>query len=128
MAEAVKRAKKKFADDNRMFATPRNPRPSPPLAPLVGLFANPSFGKASVKHESDALVLALKNGAELKLEPWDGDIFTARVMPNGRFAAVVENQGPQPNGFVQFQMDKNGRLNLLRLSFEDGQAYDFRRE
>jgi len=25
-------------------------------------------------------------------------------------------------------MDKAGKLNLLRLSFEDGQAYEFRRE
>src|SRR5260370_31806383 len=104
-----------------------NARPSPPLVPLSGIFANPSFGKASLKHESDAMVLMLKSGAELKLEPWDGDIFTARVMPNGRFAAVVENQGAEPNAFVQFQMHKDGRLNLLRLSFDYGQAYEFRR-
>ena len=31
-------------------------------------------------------------------------------------------------GFVQFQMDKDGALNLLRLSTEDGQAYEFRRK
>jgi hypothetical protein len=31
-------------------------------------------------------------------------------------------------GFAQFQMDKNGKLNLLRLSTPDGQAYEFRRE
>jgi len=92
------------------------------------VFANPVFGKASLKQESEALLLELKSGAELKLEPWNGDIFTARLVPNGRFAAVVESQGPQPNGFVQFQMDKDGGLNLLRLSFDDGQAYEFRRE
>ena len=34
-------------------------------------------------------------------------------------AAVVENQGPQPSGFVQFQIDKEGKLNLLRLSFDE---------
>jgi CubicO group peptidase (beta-lactamase class C family) len=56
MTEAVNRAKKKFADDNKMFAKPANSRPSPPLAPLSGIFANPSFGKASLKHESDALM------------------------------------------------------------------------
>ncbi len=37
------------------------------------------------------------------------------------------NLGPQPSGFVQFQMDKEGKLNLLRLSFADGQAYEFLR-
>jgi len=29
---------------------------------------------------------------------------------------------------LQFQIDKEGKLNLLRLSFDDGQAYEFRRE
>jgi hypothetical protein len=33
-----------------------------------------------------------------------------------------------PNAFVQFQMDKEAELNVLRLSFDDGQAYDFTRE
>lgn len=128
VAEALRKAKKKFADDNRMFAKPTNPRPFPPLAPLTRIFANPSFGEASLKLEGDALVLELRSGAGLKLDPWDGDIFAARLAPNGSFAAVVEDLGPRPSGFVQFQMDRNGKLNLLRLSFDDGQAYEFRRE
>ena len=33
-------------------------------------------------------------GAKLKLEPWDGDVFTAKLMPLGKFALVVENSGP----------------------------------
>ena len=111
-----------------MFAKPANPRPFPPIAPLAGSFANSSFGKASLKLEGDALVLELTSGAQLKLEPWDGDIFTAQLVPTGRFAPVAENLGPRPSGFVQFQMDKEGKLNLLRLSFDDGQAYEFRRE
>ena len=50
--------------------------------------------------EGDALVIELQaTGAKLKLEPWDGDIFTARLMPLGKFAPVVENLGPLPNGF-----------------------------
>jgi len=31
-------------------------------------------------------------------------------------------------GLALFQMDKEGKLNLLRLSTVDGQAYEFRRE
>ena len=31
-------------------------------------------------------------------------------------------------GFAQFQMDKDSKLNLLLLSTQDGQAYEFRRE
>jgi hypothetical protein len=79
--------------------------------------------------ENGAMVVELHaTGAKLKLEPWDGDIFTARLMPTGRFAAMVDNLGPLPNGFVQLQIDKNAKLNVLRLSFDDGQAYEFHRE
>jgi hypothetical protein len=79
--------------------------------------------------DGDALVLTLRaGGAKLRLIQWDGSIFTAKLMPLGRFAAVAEDLGPMPNAFVQFQMDKEARLNVLRLSFDDGQAYDFTRE
>jgi CubicO group peptidase (beta-lactamase class C family) len=128
VAKALERAKENFSHADKMFAKPVNARASPPLAPFCGTFANTSFGKASLKQDGDALVLALHTGAEFKLEPWDGDIFTARLVASGPFTTAVEDQGPRPNGFVQFQMDKDGKLNLLRLSFDDGQAYNFRRE
>ncbi len=64
----------------------------------------------------------------LKLEPWDGEVLTAKLQPIGRFAAVAEDLGPLPDGFVQFQIDQDAKLNRLRLSLEDGQAYEFRRE
>ena len=86
------------------------------------------FGKATLQRDGDALVLGFKNGLQFKLAPWDGDVFTAQLAPNGRSAAVAQNLGPEPSGFVQFQMDKAGKLNLLRLSFEESQAYEFRRE
>jgi hypothetical protein len=41
---------------------------------------------------------------------------------------MAEDLGPQPNGFVQFQIDKEAKLNLLRFSLDDGQAYVFTRE
>ena len=47
--------------------------------PLAGAFVSPSFGKASVVVDGDALVMEfLATGAKLKLEPWDGDVFIAR--------------------------------------------------
>ena len=98
------------------------------MAPLVGNFANPSFGKAVVSQNGDSLVMELATGARLKLEPWDGDVFTFRLLPTERFAAVVEDLGPLPNGFVQFQMAANGKLNRLRMAMDDGQAYVFARE
>ncbi len=67
-------------------------------------------------------------GARLRLDPWDGGIFTATLMPLDKFAALAANLGPLPSAFVQFQMDKDAKLNVLHLSFDDGQAYDFTRE
>ena len=49
-------------------------------------------------------------------------------MPQGRFAALAENVGPDPTAFAQFQMDATGKLDVLRLTADDGQTYDFTRE
>jgi hypothetical protein len=108
---------------------PVNPRPFPPLAPLAGNFVNPSIGAVSLALEGDALVMKLQaTGAKLELKPWDGDVFTVKLMPLGRFAAIAKNLGSLPMGFVQFQIDKDAKLNLLRLSYDDGQAFEFRRK
>ncbi len=127
-ANALARARAGFEASEKLFAKPANPRPFPPLGPLAGTFANPSMGAAAVGPEGDGLVMEIRaTGAKLKLQPWDGDVFTAKLMPLGRFAAVAENLGPLPNAFVQFQIDKDGRLDILRLILDDGQAYEFRR-
>jgi CubicO group peptidase (beta-lactamase class C family) len=128
VADTLKAAKTQFETTAKLFAKPASPRPFPPLAPLAGNFVNPSFGNAAVALDGDALVMELQaTGTKLKLETWDGDVFISRLMPLGQFAPVVEALGPLPQGFVQFQMDKDAKLNLLRLSFDDGQAYEFRR-
>ena len=75
------------------------------------------------------LVLELeKTSAQVGLEPWDGEVFTIRLLPRGRFAPVVANMDERPFGFAQFESDKDGKLGLLRLTFDDGQAYELRRE
>jgi CubicO group peptidase (beta-lactamase class C family) len=128
-ANALKNAKAAYAKSVKLFAKPDNPRPFPPLAGLAGNFSNPGIGKANLALDGDALVLTLRaGGAKLRLAPWDGSIFTAKLTPLDKFAAVAEDLGPMPNAFVQFQMDKEAELNVLRLSFDDGQAYDFTRE
>jgi CubicO group peptidase (beta-lactamase class C family) len=128
-ADTLKRAKAKFTSDDKAFATPPSPRPFPPLAPLAGSFASPVFGKAAVRPDGNGLLLELQDtGAQLALTPWDGDVFTFRLLPRGRFAPVVANMDERPNGFAQFEIDKEGKLGVLRLSFDDGQRYDFRRD
>ena len=120
-------AKTAFERKAKRVRQPANPRPFPPLASLAGNFVNPSLGEATVAPDGDALVMELHaTGAKLKLEPWDGDIFIAKLMPTGQFAPIVDLDY-MISGFVQAQMDKDGKLNLLRLSSDDGQPYEFRR-
>jgi hypothetical protein len=128
VAENLKKAKAKFEATANLFAKPANPRPFPRLAPLAGNFVNPTFGRTMLALEGDALVMEfLTNGAKFKLVPWDGDIFVASPMPTGQFGPIVDLDY-MTNGFAQFQMDKDGKRNLLRLSLLDGQAYEFRRQ
>ncbi len=126
VAEKLKDVKALYEKAEKLFAKPTSPRPFPPPAPLAGDFVSPSFGKAAVAPDGEALVMELQaTGAKLKLAPWDGDIFLASLMSTGRFGPIVAS-GFNPIGFVQFQMDKEGKLNLLRLSTQHGQAYEFR--
>ena len=60
--------------------------------------------------------------------PWDGEVFTARLLPLGRLAVMAATLAPRPIAFAQFQMDGQGKLGVLRLTFDDGQAHEFRRE
>ncbi len=129
VAEVHKAALAQFERSVGLFAKPDKPRPFPPIAPLAGTFVNPGIGKMIVAQEGDTLVMDMEaTGAKLALTPWDGDIFTARVVPVGRFQAISEDLGPLPNAFVQFQMGRDGKLGVLHLSFDDGQAYDFIRQ
>ena len=128
VAENLKHAKATFEATTKRFAKPANPRPFPPLAPLTGNFVNSSFGKAALTLKDDALVFELQaTGAKFKLVPWDGDIFIATLTATDQFGPIVDLDY-MTKGFAQFQMDKDGNLNLLRLSTADGQAYEFRRQ
>ena len=129
VANTLKTATSEVRGRGQAVRQAREPAAFPPLAPLAGNFVNPGFGKAAVRVDGDAMVLGLQGlGSQLKLEPWDGDVFTVRIVPLGQFIAMAANPGPGPSGFVQMQIDKDGKLGVLRLSFDDGQAYDFRRE
>ena len=113
----------------KMFAKPANPLPSPPADALNGTFVNPAFGTASVARDGQRQVMTFETtGAALKLDAWNGNVFTATFVPADRFAAMADLLGPQPLAFVQLQMDKAGKQNLLRLSFPDDQSYDFTRK
>jgi hypothetical protein len=121
-------AKTRYADDLKQFARPAEPQPSPPLAPLAGNFANPAFGKAVLRSDGEVTTLELASGARLRLDPWNGSVYTATLVPDERFASMAANIGPSSIAFTQFQNDKDGQPTIFRLTFSDGQAYDFKRE
>ena len=128
-AEALARAKNGYADDLKHFARPSDPQPSPPLAPLAGNFAHPGIGKAALEIEGNAALLeVVTTGARLRLDPWDGTVYTATLLPDAGFAPIVANLNPLPLAFAQFQNDQDGKPSTLRLTFFDGEAYDLKRE
>jgi CubicO group peptidase (beta-lactamase class C family) len=128
-AAKLKVAKADFALTEKRFEVPATRRPPPALAPLTGSFANPSFGRVEVTAAGDGLIVELKaTGAKLKLEPRDGDVFSVKLVPEGRFAAVGANLGPLPIGFAQYMIGKDGGVDRFAFVIEEtGQAYEFAR-
>jgi CubicO group peptidase (beta-lactamase class C family) len=128
-AKSLALAKTGYDDNVKQYARPANPQPSPPLAPLAGRFANPGFKQAILRTDGDVATLELLgSGAKLRLDAWNGGVYTATLVPEGRFAGVAANLGRLPSAFAQFQNDKDGKPTTLRLTFAKGQAYDFKRE
>ena len=128
-AKTLANATATYADSVKQYARLPNPQPSQAFGPLAGSFANPGFGEAVLSAEGNAARLELTgSGAKLRLDPWNGAVYTATLVPDGEFAAMAANVGPLPLAFAQFQNDKEGKLTILRLTFSDGQAYDFTRK
>jgi hypothetical protein len=129
VAAMLAAAKAGFEADEKVFMPPPGAQPPPPLEPLAGLYANPSFGDLDGSVVGGALTFELKaTGAKLRFEPRDGSIFAVTLVPEGPFAAIAANLGPLPLGFAQFVVGKNGKLDRFVLTAqEDGQAYTFTR-
>jgi predicted dehydrogenase len=86
-------------------------------------------GRSGLRMDGGAAAFEIAaSGAKLRLDPWSGAVYTATLMPEDKFAAMAANLGRLPIAFAQFQNDKEGKPTTLRLTFSDGQAYDFRRE
>ncbi len=118
-----------YAANRKVFEKPAEPQPSPAADTLNGIFFHPAFGKASVSRDGEGSIMTFEaTGAALKLDAWNGNVFTATLVRAGRFAAVADSLGPLPLAFVQLQMDHAGKQNQLRLTFPDDQSYDFARK
>jgi CubicO group peptidase (beta-lactamase class C family) len=125
VAAKLAAAKKGAAAAAALFARPADARPAPPLAPLAGTFASPIFGDVTITVADDGLDATVgATGATLRFDPWNGDIFTVSLVPEGEMAAIAANLGPDPQGFAQFQVDPSGKLSILELTFpENGQTF-----
>jgi CubicO group peptidase (beta-lactamase class C family) len=118
-----------FDAQAKQFVRPTEPQQALPAQIFRGSFVNGAFGKVTITSDDETPVMIFQTtGAALRLDSWDGGVRTATYLPAGRFAAMAEALGPSPVGFVQLQMDKDGRPNMLRLTFSDGQSYEFTRE
>jgi CubicO group peptidase (beta-lactamase class C family) len=128
-AKRLEAAKTADAAATQQYARPANPEPSPPLAPLAGSFNSDAIGKAVLTADGDAAILELTaSGARLRLDGWNGGVYTASLVTDEKYAKIAANSGPLPLAFAQFQSDQNGKPAVLRLTFSDGQAYAFQRE
>jgi len=117
-----------YAARAAQFAKPAKPRPAPPLGQLAGDFVSPSFGPVSVVVDGDGLVMDIKaTGAQLRIDPWDGDVFYAHLMPTGMFGPIVDLDYMM-KGFVQYRIGTDGQLSVLFLTLADGQRFAFHRK
>jgi len=127
VAEALTHARSANEAERGKFRRPANARPSPDLAGYAGEMSNATLGSAVLRLDNGAPVLELPTGAKLAVEPFDGDVFILRLLPQGRFAPIVQAAGDLPVGFAQFQMDASGKLGSLRWDTE-GNSFTFTRK
>jgi len=126
--KALAGAKAEAAKEQKLYTRPPAPRPPPDLVALAGDYASEEMGSAELRPDNGALVAALEEtGAQLRLEPFDGTVFTVRLVPEGRFADVVAFWGDGPVGFADFEANAAGRPTRLRWT-PKGQAYLWTKE
>ena len=120
---ALARAKDAAAKEAALYRTRSAPQPSPAAGRLIGEYHSDMLGPATLAANGEELLLMLqRTGARLKLSPFDGALFTVRLLPEGRFAPVAAGQGGEPNGFADFEADAEGHLSRLRWTTE-GQEF-----
>lgn len=126
---AFEHAKAEVATDDVRYVRPAQPRPSPDLARLVGTYENEMMGPVHLEAKGEGAVLTFADtGAKLALEPFDGAVFTVRLVDEGRFRPIVEMAGDDPIGFMAFEPDADGALTRLSWLYDAYQTYQFRRQ
>lgn len=120
MTAVLDHAAAQAAETKAKFTRPASPRPPRDLAAYAAAYDTEGFGPATVRVDGGMLVMKLEQtGAELALEPFDGDVFTVRMLPVAGYEKAVAAWGPEPFGFAQFQIDQDGRLDHLAWTIGD---------
>lgn len=101
---------------------PAAPQASAPVARLVGTYASPYYGRATITRVGDGLELTL-GPARLRyaLSHWDGNIFA--------FAPSGENEAPGSRAALTFTTGRRGKVRDFRIDYLDeaGQSRFVRR-
>jgi CubicO group peptidase (beta-lactamase class C family) len=128
LATQLRRATDRYEAEQKQFARPANPRPSPDPKTMIGKYSNPSFGEAVMSVADGAPVLELTTGARLRFAEWDGNVLTMTLSPEGRFKDLALDLGPfPPLGLAQWQVDQDGKYSLGLGLGDAAQSYEFRR-
>lgn len=130
VAARLEAAKANFAAGQKFAEMPPVRQPPTVLEPLVGTYETPGFGEASASVDAGSLVVKLElTGAKLKLDDRGGQAFNVGLVPEGRFAAIAEGNGPGPVGIIQFETDAKGGIGGFRfMAGDNGQIYTFTRK
>ncbi|WP_164738560.1 serine hydrolase [Aquabacter cavernae] len=128
LSTALDKAKADAEQNAAAFVRPEQPTATPDLARLAGPYESAVLGPATLAVEGGRAVLTLADtSARIALEPFDGAVFIARLLPDGRFRSVMEMAGHEPMGFLAFAPDSNGKLTRLDWLYTEGQTYSFQR-
>lgn len=120
---ALASANDKAAKSAAVYRERPTPQPAPPMGSLLGEYQSDVLGRATLTSRDGELLLTLKQtNAGLRLIPFDGALFTVRLVPEGRFATVAAMQGDEPMGFASFAPDAEGRFSRLCYRIE-GQSF-----
>lgn len=127
MSVALKQVQAQDQETRKLYTRPASPADSPALDTVAGTYVSPAFGPANVAAQDPGLMVTLeKTGARLRLDPFDGAVFTASLVSEGQFAPMVAASGDGRIGFINFQSGADGRLTRMQLASE-GQSFVFRR-
>ncbi len=125
VAKMLPGVRKAAEQEAKRYVRPASPSSAPDLAGLAGEYRSRVFGPTTVTVQNPGLILTLsETGARVRLDPFDGAVFTATLIGERRFADIAAASGGGPLGFVNFQATKGGTLNRMQLTAED-QTFSF---